>query len=73
MAPVMRKPAAPRRLRQAIALVPGRVMRIAAGDLHHVDAEPIEKLFQLGHALDLQRPAAHADGQRFDCHDIALR
>ena len=40
---VMRKPGRPRRGRQTVALVPGGVMRVAAGDLHHVHAQPFQQ------------------------------
>ena len=51
-----------------VALVPGGVVRVAAGDLHDVDAEAAKELLQFGDALDLERPAAHADGERFERH-----
>jgi hypothetical protein len=49
-----------------IAFVPGGVMRIAACDLDDVDSETVHEPLQLGNAFDLKRPAAHADGERFD-------
>src|SRR5262249_4456794 len=57
------------KVRHRLALFPVGVVRVAAGDLHDVDAEPVHEPLQLGDVLDLQRPAAHADGQRFDCHE----
>ena len=43
-------------------------MRIAARDLHDVDAETGHQSLQLGDAADLQRPATNADRERFDGH-----
>ena len=53
-----------------VPFLPGGVMRVSTGDLHHVDAEPAQQLFQLGHAFHLQRPAAQTNGQWFDGHEI---
>ena len=33
-----------------VAFVPGGVMRIAAGDLHDIDAEAVHQAFQFGNA-----------------------
>ena len=43
MAPVMSKPGGLRGLGHVVALVPGGVVRVAAGDLHDVDAESVEE------------------------------
>ena len=51
MAPVMRKPAARAASGMRVALVPGGVVRVAAGDLHHVDAEPVQSRFSSGTLL----------------------
>src|SRR5687767_3791984 len=40
------------------------MVRIAASDLHHIDAQPIHELTQLGDARHLQGPTANADGER---------
>ena len=49
-----------------VAFDPTRVVRVAAGDLHHIHAEAVEEAFQFGDAGHLQGPTAHADGERFD-------
>src|SRR5262249_45831100 len=55
-------------LGHVVAFLPAGVVWVATGDLHDVGAELGEEALQLGHALDLQRPAAHADGERFEGH-----
>ena len=47
-----------------LAFVPARVVRVAAGDLHDVDAQLVEEALQLGDALDLEAPATDAQGER---------
>src|SRR5262249_28902606 len=54
--------------RQAVAFLPRRVVRVAASDLHDIQAEAVEEPFKFWNTLDLQRPAAHADGEWFNCH-----
>ena len=60
MAPVMTIPDWSAAAGMASPSVPARVVRVAAGDLHHVDTELVEEALQLGNALDLQAPTANA-------------
>src|SRR5262249_46058102 len=58
----------PSRFRQTVAFFPRRMVRVAAGNLYDVDAQAIQKPFQLGNTLYLERPAADANCQRFNGH-----
>ena len=50
-------------LGQGVAFVPARVMRVAAGDLHDVDAQLVQQSLELGHTLDLKAPATDAEAE----------
>ena len=54
-----------------VPFVPRGMMRIAARDLYDIGAEAVHQAFQFGNVLDLQRPAANADRERFDGHEVA--
>src|SRR5207245_1447027 len=62
------KSSGPRDLGKLVALIPGRMMRITAGNLDDINSELVHKPFQLGNALHLQRPAANADSKGFNGH-----
>ena len=59
----MAKPDGQGGLGHGVAFVPARVVRVAAGDLHHVDAQPVQEPLQLGDALDLEAPATDAEAE----------
>ena len=52
-----------------VAFIPARVMRVAAGDLHDVDAKLLQEALELGDALDLQAPATNPQRQRRQLRD----
>ena len=55
---------------QIVAFVPRGMMRVAARDLHDIDAEAVHQGLEFGDAGDLQRPATDADGERFEGHGL---
>ena len=50
-------------LGQGVSLVPACVVRVAAGDLHHVDTQLIEQPLELGDTPDLKAPATNTQAQ----------
>ena len=62
MAPVMAKSASRAACGHRVPLVPGGVVRVAAGDLGGVDPQLGQQAVQLGDARDLEAPASRRPG-----------